>query len=96
METGEDAIHESGEGGRSIAEAKGYLVKLKELATAGAGGRLLLVSFLDRDLPISALEVKSGKPVGSVECVEEVIDARNGMHVLYSCHFELPEVYREP
>ena len=29
VETGEDAVHESGEGGRSVAEAKGYLIKLK-------------------------------------------------------------------
>ena len=29
VETGEDAIHESGEGGRSVAEAKGNLIKLK-------------------------------------------------------------------
>ena len=96
MDTGEDAIHESGEGGRSVAEAKGYLDKLKELATAGAEGCLLLVSFLNRNLPISALEVKSGEPAGSVECVKEVIDVRNGMLVLYGCHIELPEVYTEP
>ena len=64
VETGEDAVHESGEGGGSVVEAKRNLVKLKQLATAGAEGRLLLVPFLDRDLPISALEVKSGKPTG--------------------------------
>ena len=29
VETGEDAVHESGEGGGSIAEAKGYLIKFK-------------------------------------------------------------------
>ena len=29
VETGEDAVHESGEGGRSVAEAKGNLIKLK-------------------------------------------------------------------
>ena len=96
VETGEDAIHESGEGGWSVAEAKGYLVKLKELTTAGAEGRLLLVSFLNRDLPISALEAKSGEPAGSMECIEEVIDARNGMCFLYGSLVELPEVYTEP
>ena len=64
VKTGEDAVHESGEGGGSVAEAKGNLVKLKQLAAAGAEGRLLLVPFLDRDLPISALEIKSGKPEG--------------------------------
>ena len=64
VENGEDMVHESGEGGGSVAEAKGKLVKLKQLAAAGAEGRLLLVPFLDRDLPISALEIKSGKPAG--------------------------------
>ena len=29
VETGEDAVHESGEGGRGIAEAKGNLIKFK-------------------------------------------------------------------
>ena len=29
VETGEDVIHESGEGGGSIAEAKGYLIEFK-------------------------------------------------------------------
>ena len=29
VETGEDAIHESGEGGGSVAEAKGYLIEFK-------------------------------------------------------------------
>ena len=29
VETGEDTVHESGEGGRSIAEVKGNLIKLK-------------------------------------------------------------------
>ena len=96
METGEDAIHESREGGGRVAEAKGYLVELKELTTAGAEGRLLFVSFLSRNLPISTLEVKSGEPAGSVECVEQVVDARNGMSVLHSCCVELPEVYTEP
>ena len=64
VETGEDAVHETGEGGGSVTEAKGNLVKLKQLAAAGAESRLLLVPFLDRDLPISASEIKSGKPAG--------------------------------
>ena len=34
VKTGEDAIHEAGEGGGSIAEAKRNLVRLEELATA--------------------------------------------------------------
>ena len=60
VETGEDVIHESREGGRPIAEAKGYLVELEELTTAGAEGRLLFISFLNRNLPIPTLERTSG------------------------------------
>ena len=66
METGKDAIHEVGEGGGGVAEAERDLVELKELAAAGTEGRFLLVSLLDRDLPVSALEVKSEKPAGPV------------------------------
>ena len=29
VETSEDTVHESGEGGGSVAEAKGYLIKFK-------------------------------------------------------------------
>ena len=64
VETGEDAIHEAGEGGVSIAEAKRNLVELEELATASTKSRLFLVPLLDRDLPVSTLEIKSGKPAG--------------------------------
>ena len=52
VKTGEDAIHEAGEGGGSVAEAKGDLVKLKELANACAKSWLFLVPLLDRDLPV--------------------------------------------
>ena len=61
VKTGEDAIHEAG-GGGSVAEAKGDPVKLKELATACAKRCLFLALLLDRDLPVSTLEIKSGKP----------------------------------
>ena len=30
VETGEDAVHEAGKGGRSVAEAKGNLVEFKQ------------------------------------------------------------------
>ena len=95
METGEDAIHESREGGGPVKEAKGYLVELKELTTAGAEGHLLLISFLNRNLPIPALEIKSGEPEGSMEGVEDVVNARNRMRVLHGYSVELPEVHAE-
>ena len=58
--------YESGEGSRSVAEAKGNLVKFEQLTAAGAEGRLLLVPFLDRDLPVSTLEIEGGEPAGPV------------------------------
>ena len=64
VETGEDAVHESGEGGGSVAGEIGNLVHFKQLAAAGAEGRLLLVVFLDRDLRVSALKIKSGEAAG--------------------------------
>ena len=66
VKTSEDATHEAGEGGGSVEEAKGDLVKLKELATACAKSCLFLVPLLDRDLPVSTLEIKSGKPASPV------------------------------
>ena len=66
VKTGKDAIYEAGEGGGSVAEAKGDMVKLKELATACAKRCLFLVPFLDRDLPVSTLEIKSRKPASPV------------------------------
>ena len=66
METGQDAVHESGEGSRGVAEAKGNLVKFEQLTAAGAEGCLPLVLFLDRDLPESTLEIESGEPAGPV------------------------------
>ena len=66
VKTGEDTIHEAGEGGGSVAEAKRNLVKLEELATASTENCLFLVPLLDRDLPVSTLEIKSGKPASPV------------------------------
>ena len=51
VEPSQDSIHEAGEGGRSVAEAKRYLVKLKKLAAAATEGSLFLVLFLYGDLP---------------------------------------------
>ena len=58
VKAGEDAIHEAGEGSGSVAEAEGYLIKLKELATASTERCLFLVPLHDKDLPVSTLEVK--------------------------------------
>ena len=62
VETSEDAFHEAGEGGGSIAEAKRDLIKFEELASTSTKSCLLLVPLLDRDLPVSTLEIKGGKP----------------------------------
>ena len=66
VKAGEDAIHEAGEGSGSVAEAEGDLVKLKELSPASTECCLLLIPLHDRDLPVSTLEIKSGKPVSPV------------------------------
>ena len=66
MKAREDVIHEAGEGGGSVAEAKGGLIKLKELATASTERCLFFIPLHDRDLPVSTLEIKSGKPASPV------------------------------
>ena len=55
MEAREDAIHEAGEGGRSVAETKWGLVKLVQLPTAIMKCCLLLIPLHDRDLPVPTL-----------------------------------------
>ena len=55
VETREDAIHEAGEGGGGVTEAKRDLVKFVQLPTAGTKLRLLLIPLHDRDLPVSTL-----------------------------------------
>ena len=66
VKTMEDAINEEGEGGGGISEAKGDLIKFKELATAGTKIHLFLVQLLDRDLPVSTLEIRNGKPASPI------------------------------
>ena len=55
VEPSQDSIHEAGDGGRTVAEAKRYLAKLRKLVAAGTNGSLLLVLFFYGDLPIPAL-----------------------------------------
>ena len=52
VEACQDAVHEPGKCRGSVAEAKGDLVKFKQLAAAGAEGCLLFIPFLDSDLPV--------------------------------------------
>ena len=55
VETREDAIHEAGEGGGGITEAKRDLVKLVQLPTAGTKRRLILIPLHDRDLGLASI-----------------------------------------
>ena len=55
MEAKEDAIHEAGEGSRSVAEIKWDLVKLVQLPTASTKRCFLLIPLHDRDLPVPTL-----------------------------------------
>ena len=66
VETREDAIHEAGEAGGGVTEAKQNLIKLVQLSTAGTKRRLLLIALHDRDLPVSTLQIQSGKPESPV------------------------------
>ena len=93
MEAGKDAVHEAGEGGGRVTKTKGDLVKLKQLTAASPKGGLRLVLLCDGHLPISALEVKGREPLGSMECIEEVIYPRQQVSVLDSSCVELTEVH---
>ena len=55
VETGEDAIHEAGEGGGGVAETKRDLVEFVQLPTAGTKRRFLLIPLHDQDLPVPTL-----------------------------------------
>ena len=66
VETREDAIHEVGEGGGSVAETKWDLVKFVQLPTAGTKCCLLLIPLHDRDLPVPTLQVQGGEPASPV------------------------------
>ena len=96
VESSQDLIHEAGEGGRSVAEAKRYLIKLEKLAAAGMEGSLLLILLLYGDLPIPVLQVEGGEPASTMQGVEEVVDVGNGVGVLDCSCIELPEVKAEP
>ena len=55
VEAREDAIHEAGEDGGSVAETKWDLVKLVQLPTASTKCCLLFIQLHDRDLPVPTL-----------------------------------------
>ena len=74
MEAGEDAIHEAGEGSRSIAETKWDLVKFVLLPTASTKCCLLLILLQNRDLSVPTFQVESGEPASPVKRVEEVVN----------------------
>ena len=74
VEAGEDAIHEAGEGSRSVAETKRDLVKFVQLPTASTKRCLLLIPLHNRDLPIPTLQVEGGEPASPVKCFEEVVN----------------------
>ena len=66
------------------------------MAAAGTEGRLFLILFLDRDLPVPAFQVEGGEPAGPKQSVEEIVDARDGVSVFHGGRVELPEVDTEP
>ena len=95
MESCQDSVHQAGEGGRSVAEAEGYLIELKELSAACAESGLLLVLLLDGDLPVPAFEIQHCEPVGAMKSVEEIVDPWDGMGVFDRCCVELSKIDTE-
>ena len=95
MKSCQDSVHQAGEGGKSVAETEGYLIELKELSAACAESGLLLVLFLDGDLPVPAFEIQHCKPVGAMKSVEEIVDSWDGMGVFDSCCVELSKIDTE-
>ena len=69
MEAGQDAIHEAAEGGRSVTQTKGDLIKLEQLPAARSECSLRLVLLCDGHLPVPTLEVQGGKPFVPMEGV---------------------------
>ena len=69
MEAGQDSIHEAREGGRSVTQTKGDLIKLEQLHAARSECDLRLVLLGDGHLPVPTLEVQGGEPFGPMEGV---------------------------
>ena len=69
MEAGQDAIHEAGEGGRSVTQTKGDLIKFEQLPAARSECGLRLVLLCDGHLSVHTLEVQGGEPFGPMEGV---------------------------
>ena len=68
------------------------MIKLEQLAAARTEGSLLFILLLYRDLPIPAFKVEGGEPASTMQSVEEIVDAGNGVGVLnYGC-IKLPKV----
>ena len=70
----EDAIHEAGEGSRSVAETKWDQVEFVQLPTASTKRCLRLIPLHDQDLLVPTLQIESGEPANPVKCVEEVVN----------------------
>ena len=74
VEAREHAIHEAGQGSRSVAETKWDVVEFVQLPTASTKLCLLLIPLHDRNLSVPTLQIKSGEPANPVKCVEEVVN----------------------
>ena len=96
VEPSQDSIYEVGEESRSVAEAKRYLIKLKKLAAACMEGSLLLILLWYGNLPVPVFQVEGGEPASTMQSIKEVVDAGNGVSVLYGGRIELPEVDSKP
>jgi len=77
----EDVIHQGLECGRCICETKGEHNKLIE-AIPSAERRLGDVLLLDADLVVARAEVNLGEETCTMEAIQEVVDAGDGVPVL--------------
>ena len=95
MEAGQDSIHEAGEGGRCVAQAKGGLVKFEQLSTACRKCGLGFVLLGDGHLPVPTFEVQSREPLGPMESIQEVVNPGQRVSILDGSRVELTEVNTE-
>ena len=76
----EDMIHEALEGGGGITQAKGHDPKLI-VALMSSKGHIRNVFLLHTYLVIARAKIKFIKELGATQCIQEVINDRNGKFV---------------
>jgi hypothetical protein len=73
----EDMVHEALEGGGGVTQTKGHDQKLIVDLMSVKGG-LGNVGHFHTYLVIARAKIKFGKELGTIQCIQEVINDRNG------------------